>query len=120
MQKQLEIRRNKDVNQDKHIGVKEFDLLLKNLEFRETLLQFGGALSITDRNLDDKLWLRVRRRHSDPRYWHSDLWRDSPGSLAQDELQHGFNNYEVFIPRDSMALWRNEADADASNVVNFP
>lgn len=30
-----------DVNQDKHIGVKEFDLLLKNLEFRETLLQFG-------------------------------------------------------------------------------
>lgn len=30
-----------DVNQDKHIGMKEFDLLLKNLEFRETLLQFG-------------------------------------------------------------------------------
>ena len=46
MQKQFEIRRNKDVNQDKHIGVKEFDLLLKNLEFRETLLQFGGALSL--------------------------------------------------------------------------
>ena len=40
------IRRAKDVNQDKHIGVKEFDLLLKNLEFRETLLQFGGALSL--------------------------------------------------------------------------
>jgi hypothetical protein len=46
MQKQLEIRRNKDVNQDTHIGVNEFDLLLKNLEFRETLLQFGGALSL--------------------------------------------------------------------------
>ena len=30
-----------DVNQDKHIGVKEFDLLLKNLEFRETLQLFG-------------------------------------------------------------------------------
>lgn len=32
-----------DVNQDKHIGVKEFDLLLKNLEFRETLQLFGHS-----------------------------------------------------------------------------
>ena len=31
------------MNQDKHIGVKEFDLLLKNLEFRETLQLFGHS-----------------------------------------------------------------------------
>ena len=30
-----------DANQDKHIGVKEFDLLLANLEFREILMSFG-------------------------------------------------------------------------------
>lgn len=38
------LNRPEDVNQDKNIGVKEFDLLLKNLEFRETLVEFGGGL----------------------------------------------------------------------------
>ena len=57
----LKCVRNKDVNQDKHIGVKEFDLLLKNLEFRETLLQFGGALSLMCHL--DTAWT-ARHRHS--------------------------------------------------------
>ena len=40
-----------DVNQDKHIGVKEFDLLLKNLEFRETLQLFGHSASMPKTSL---------------------------------------------------------------------
>lgn len=65
---------SEDVNQDKHIGMKEFDLLLKNLEFRETLLQFGHGPRLE--NTSCSLW-RMHLRHR-----HSDVRRYCPGNLT--------------------------------------